>query len=137
MKDEFLAVLLYFFMHFNFTQSFCNGEKTDVLHVFILHQLQQTFDVKGTKNLHKGLFIQMKGRSKNKSLQFQPFSKCYMFLYLCGKKYFLFFIQSIMSNYISFCKKKTFAVTLSISFDHLCDSQCHHFAWLFLLRLFN
>ena len=93
--------------------------------------------LKQQKNLYKGLFIQMKGRSKNKSLQFQPFSKCYMFLYLCGKQYFLFFIQSIMSNYISFCKKKTFAVTLSISFDHLCDSQCHHFAWLFLLRIFN
>ena len=93
--------------------------------------------LKQQKNLHKGLFIQMKDRSKNKSLQFQPFSKCYMFLYLCGKQYFLFFIQSIMSNYISFCKKKTFAVTLSISFDHLCDSQCHHFAWLFLLRIFN
>ena len=130
-----------FFFTFSYILTSCNLSATvKKLTCFMFSyciNYSRHLTLKQQKNLHKGLFIQMKDRSKNKSLQFQPFSKCYMFLYLCGKQYFLFFIQSIMSNYISFCKKKTFAVTLSISFDHLCDSQCHHFAWLFLLRIFN
>ena len=64
--------------------------------------------LKQQKNLHRELFIQMKGRSKDKPLSFQPFSECYMFLYFCGKNYFLFSIRSIMRNYISFCEKKNF-----------------------------
>ena len=76
--------------------------------------------LKQQKNLHKGLFIQLKGRSEDKSLY--RFSHLVNVTCFCimWKKIFSVLYRSIMRNYISFCKKKTFTVTLSISVDHLC-----------------
>ena len=80
--------------------------------------------LKQQKNLHRELFIQMKGRSKDKPLSFQPFSECYMFLYFCGKNYFLFSIRSIMRNYISFCEKKKLLLSHSQSVSTICVILC-------------
>ena len=76
--------------------------------------------LKQQKNLHKGLFIQLKGRSKDKSL--------YRFSHLVNVTCFCIYVEKNIFCFISkhheelhqFLRKKTFTVTLSISFDHLC-----------------
>ena len=73
--------------------------------------------LKQQKNLHKGLFIQLKGRSKDKSLyRFSHLVNVFVFMW---KKIFSVLYRSIMRNCISFCEKK-----LLLSHSQLVSTIC-------------
>ena len=138
MKDEFWVIPLYFPCVLTSRNLSAMVKKLTCFIFSFCINYSRHLALKQQKNLHKGLFIQMKSRSEDKSL--------YRFSHLVNVTCFCIYVEKNIFCFISkhheelhkfLQKKKTFTVTLSISFDHLCYSLCHHFAWLFLLRLFK
>ena len=93
--------------------------------------------LKQQKNLHKGLYIQMKGRSKNKSLQFSHLVNVTCFCIYVEKNIFYFIFKRHEKPHQFLRKRNFYCHTLNQFRPLLCYSQSQHFTWLFQLSRFN
>ena len=93
--------------------------------------------LKQQKTYIKGYLFKWKADQKINLYCFSHLVNVTCFCIYVENTIFYFLFEASWGTTSVFAKKKTFTVALSISFDHLCYSLCHHFTWLFLLRLFK